>query len=159
MLPSYCRSVVQATTMAIVLAGSAAGQAQKPAAPPRTLADSLLAFERAWGQSYVTGDTLTVKRLLAPDWIGWLDDTESTLESELAGLRRGDRILGDVVDRAKIRIFGTTAVVQARERNRVSGPAGGSHWIARHITDVFLLRNGRWVVVASHDSRIPDGPR
>ena len=156
MLPSYCRAVVQATTLAIVLAGPAAGQAQKPAAPPQTLADSLLAFERAWGQSYVTGDTMTVKRLLAPDWIGWLDDTESTVESELAGLRKGERILGDVVDRAKIRIFGTTAVVQARERNRVADAGGGSHWIARHITDVFLLRNGQWVVVASHDSRIPD---
>lgn len=156
MQQSLFRLLVQASTLAVVLAGSAVGQPPRPSATPRTLADSLLTFERAWGQSYVTGDTMTLKRLLAPDWIGWLDDAESTLEGELAFLRRGDRILEDAVDRATVRIFGTTAVVQARERNRVASPGGGSHWIARHITDVFLLRNGHWVVVASHDSRIPD---
>lgn len=120
------------------------------------LADTILQLDRAWGQAYVHGDSLFVQRMLAPDWVGWFDDHEASRESELSDFRTGsNRLLEDVVDRANVRFFGNTAVVQARERNRVPD-ASGSHWESRHITDVFVRRGTRWVVVASHDSRIPD---
>ena len=136
-------------------AGSTAAQTAKTGPGRTSVADTILKLDQAWGQAFVTGDSAFVKTLLAPDWIGWFDDAESTREESLAQFRAGDRLLEDIVDHARVRVFGTIAVVQARERNRVKDPKG-DHWETRHITDVFERRNGRWVVVASHDSRIPN---
>jgi len=134
----------------------AAGQAP-PLAQARTLGDSLLALDRQWGQSYVTGDSVFVAGLLADDWIGWFDDAQQDKAAALGDLRTGaPRLLDDILDEATVRVFGTTAVIQARERNRVADGTPTGHWETRHITDVFVLRHGRWVIVASHDSRIPN---
>jgi ketosteroid isomerase-like protein len=123
----------------------------------RAVADSLLALDRRWGQAYVTGDSAFVAGFLAEDWIGWFDDGQETKGSALAQLRTGaPRLLEDIVDQATVRVFGTMAIVQARERNRVADSTGARHWETRHITDVFIVRKGRWMVVASHDSRIPN---
>jgi len=65
------------------------------------------------------------------------------------------RLLEDIVDQATVRIFGSTAVIQARERGRYAD-SSGEHWVTHHITDVFIHRDGRWVVIASHDSLIPN---
>ena len=147
---------VSVTLFAAGFAGAAAAQ-QAKAGPGRTsVSDSILKLDQAWGQSYVTGDSNFVKSLLAPDWIGWFDEAESTKATTMAQFRAGDRSLEDIVDNARVRMFGPSiAVVQARERNRVKD-GKGSHWETRHITDVFERRDGRWVVVASHDSRIPN---
>lgn len=136
--------------------GSLSAQARKPSPTTSGLADSLLALDRRWGQAYVTGDSAFVAGLLADDWIGWFDDHQENKASALAQVgTHAPRLLEDIVDQATIQVFGTTAVIQARERNRVRD-AKGSHWETRHITDIFMERNERWVVVASHDSRIPN---
>jgi hypothetical protein len=133
-------------------------QAGQAASAPRTVADSLLELDREWGQAYVRSDTAVVRRIVAPDWIGWFETEASTRDAELASLRTGGhRLLEDIVDRATVRVFGGTAVIQARERGRVRD-ATGEHWVTHHITDVFVRRNGRWMVVASHDSLIPNAP-
>jgi hypothetical protein len=134
----------------------AAGQAPS-LEPARTLGDSLLALDRQWGQSYVTGDSVFVAGLLADDWIGWFDDVQQDKASSLGDLRTdAPRLLEDIVDQATVRVFGTTAVIQARERNRVADGTPAGHWETRHITYVFVLRHRHWLIVASHDSRIPN---
>jgi Domain of unknown function (DUF4440) len=133
-------------------------QAQSAASAPVALADSLLELVRLWGQAYVVGDRDFAEAFIADDWVGWLDDHADDKASALAGVRTGPaRVSENIVDQATVRIFGTTAVIQARERNHVRDSAGG-HWVTRHITDVLVQREGRWVVVASHDSRIPNPP-
>jgi hypothetical protein len=122
---------------------------------PGTIEASLLAMDREWGHAYLTGDASVLERVLAPDWIGWFETQPSTRESEIASLRSGHLLLEDIVDEATVRVFGETAVIQARERGRVAD-ASGSHWVTHHITDVFVRRDGRWTIVASHDSLIPN---
>ena len=153
----------RAFTVALVLALApvtvtkpVAGQTGTPAVRHAITADSILQLDRAWGQAYVQGDSLLVQNLLAADWIGWFDDQEVDKTSELAGFRTGrNDIQEDIIDNAHVRVLGTTAVVQARERVRVAD-ASGEHWETRHIPDVFLRRHGHWLVIASHDSRIPN---
>jgi len=121
------------------------------------LADSLLRLDQKWGQAYVIGDSAFVDAFVADDWIGWFDDHRTDKPSALRELRSGaPRLLADSVDRATVRIFGDMAVVQARERNRVPDSSRAGHWETRHITDVLIRRHGRWQVLASHDSRIPN---
>lgn len=120
------------------------------------LSDSLLALDRRWGQAYVHADSAFVAGFVAADWRGWFDDRSADRASVLAQMRAGaPRLLEDIVDQATVRIFGSAAVIQARERNRVPDAKGG-HWETRHITDVLIHRPEGWVVVASHDSRIPN---
>ena len=120
------------------------------------LADSLLKLDQRWGQAYVHSDSAFVAAFLASDWLGWFDDHATTRISALAAVgAEASRLLEDIVDQSTVRVFGAMAVLQARERNRVPDAASG-HWETRHITDVFVHRDGRWMVVASHDSRIPN---
>ena len=120
------------------------------------MADSLLELDRRWGQAYVHGDSAFIASLIAVDYVGWFDEQAATRAFALAEVRTGaPRLLEDIVDQATVRVFGAMAVIQARERAKVPDAKGG-HWETRHITDVFIQRSGRWVVVASHDSRIPN---
>jgi hypothetical protein len=119
------------------------------------LRDSLLALDRRWGQAYVHADSAFVAGFVADDWRGWFDEHADDKSSVMAAVGGAPHSLEDIVDQATVRVFGQMAVIQARERNRVLD-AGGGHWVTRHITDVFVHRPEGWVVVASHDSRIPN---
>jgi hypothetical protein len=131
-------------------------QSAAPSEAPAGLADSLLALDRRWGQAYVRTDSAFVSGFVADDWHGWFDDHAENKASVLAAVGSSTpHILEDIVDQPTVRIFGQMAVIQARERNRVPD-AHGDHWVTRHITDVFIHRRNGWVVVASHDSRIPN---
>jgi uncharacterized protein DUF4440 len=156
---TYGPSVVIALIVTSVrMAAPLAGQSGNPAVRRAMVADSILQLDRAWGQAYVHGDSLLVKNLLAPDWRGWYDDAGADKASELAEWRAGsNHTLEDIIDSARVRIFGGTAIVQARERVRVADTAG-EHWETRHITDVFVHQHGRWLVEASHDSPVPNSP-
>jgi len=116
--------------------------------------ETILQLDRAWGQAYVTGDIEVVDRLLAPDWRGWLDDKGSDKAAELADFKAGrSKSLENIIDDARVRVYGEAAVVEARERVRYRD-GSGEHWLTWHITDVFVRKGVRWQVVASHGSTI-----
>jgi hypothetical protein len=117
---------------------------------------TVLALDRAWGQAYVTGDIEFVDRILAPDWRSWTDHEGSDKAAELAEFRAGrSKSLENIIDNARVRVYGDAAVVEARERVRFRD-AEGEHWLTWHITDVFIRRGAGWQVVASHQSTIPN---
>ena len=116
----------------------------------------VLELDRAWGQAYVKGDIDVIDRTLAPDWRGWLDTEGSDKATELAEFKAGkNRSLENIIDNAHVRVYGNTAVVEARERVRFRDEKG-EHWLTWHITDVFVEQGGQWQVVASHGSTIPN---
>jgi len=116
----------------------------------------VLEIDRAWGQAYVKGDIDVIDRTLAPDWRGWLDTEGSDKATELAEFKAGkNRSLENIIDNARVRAYGNTAVVEARERVRFRDDTG-DHWLTWHITDVFVRHGGQWQVVASHGSTIPN---
>jgi ketosteroid isomerase-like protein len=115
-----------------------------------------LEIDRAWGQAYVKGDIDVIDRTLAPDWRGWLDTAGSDKATEIAEFRAGkNRSLENIIDNARVRVYGNTAVVEGRERIRFRDEIG-EHWITWHITDLFVRQSGQWQVVTSHGSTIPN---
>jgi hypothetical protein len=156
-LLTYARSITVLSLFAFVpTLRPLSAQSAAPSGGPAGLQDSLLALDRRWGQAYVRADSAFVSGFVADDWHGWFDDHPENKASVLAAVASGaPHILEDIVDQATVRIFSEMAVLQARERNRVAD-AHGSHWVTRHITDVFIHQPAGWVVVASHDSRIPN---
>jgi CubicO group peptidase (beta-lactamase class C family)/ketosteroid isomerase-like protein len=123
---------------------------------PQSDEAQVLEIDRAWGQAYVKGDIDVIDRTLAPDWRGWLDKEGSDKARELSEFKAGkNRSLENIIDNADVRIYGNTAVVEARERVRFRDQTG-EHWLTWHITDVFVKLGGQWRVVASHGSTIPN---
>jgi hypothetical protein len=115
-----------------------------------------LELDRAWGQAYVKGEIDVIDRTLAPDWRGWLDTEGSDKATKLAEFKAGkNRSLENIIDNTRVRLYGNTAVVEARERVRFRDETG-EHWLTWHITDVFVKRGGQWQVVGSHGTTIPN---
>ena len=137
--------------MVVLGLGACAGQR----AASETDEGRVLALDRAWGQAYVSGDVAFVERLLAPDWQGWLDGEVTDRATEIAELRAGHRHSDwNSIDEPRVRVYGETAVLEARERVRYLDE-DGERSVAWRITDVFVRRHGVWQVVATHESSIP----
>ena len=128
----------------------------QPTSASHSVEAKVLELDRAWGQAYVKGDIDVIDRTLAPDWRGWLDTEGSDKATELAEFKAGkNRSLENIIDNARVRVYGNTAVVEARERVRFRDEKG-EHWLTWHITDVFVEQGGQWQVVTSHGSTIPN---
>ena len=148
--------------VAVLLVTGACGNSRAPAQTAASghasedVAATVLKLDREWGQAYVKGDIDFVDRILAPDWRGWTDHEGSDKASELEEFRAGhSKSLENVIDSARVRVYGDTAVVEARERVRYRDNSG-EHWLTWHITDVFVRRGERWQVVTSHGSTLPN---
>lgn len=161
MRSSSSRGWIACTALAVAMVGFVL-PAPGDARPAQTVAEKtaskdeakILEIERAWGQAYVKGQLDVIAETLAPDWRGWLDESGWDREEELAEFKAGrSRALENIIDQARVRIYGDTAVVEARERVRAADESG-EHWITWHITDVFVRNRGRWQVVATHESTI-----
>ena len=122
----------------------------QPTLAPQSVETEVLELDRAWGQAYVEGDIAVIDRTLAPDWRGWLDTEGSDKATELAEFKAGkNRSLENIIDNARVRVYGNTAVVEARERVRFRDNTG-EHWLTWHITDVFV--EAGWTMASGHFS-------
>ncbi len=148
----------------LLLAGCAgsAAPAQRPspkgALVPRDTVEALKRIEQEIGAANIRRDKAYFAQVEADEFrftdanggittkaedIAGLDETPtSTLESYVA-------------DSMTVRVYGSTAVVWGRVT--MSGRrAGGSRFsVQSRFTDVFVVRNGRWQLVAGHSSRLP----
>jgi ketosteroid isomerase-like protein len=103
---------------------------------------------RAWRQR----DRAFIDDVLAPEWSVTQADGSVLSRSAVLGTFF-DAVVFDsnVVDDVTVALFGDTAIV--RGRTAVSAKLNGAPVSARiRFTDVFIRRNGRWQVVASHAS-------
>jgi ketosteroid isomerase-like protein len=58
------------------------------------------------------------------------------------------------VDQLQVRVYGDTAIVTGRTKAAAGGAAPQS--VTLRFTDVFVHRDGRWLAVASHATRLPE---
>jgi Domain of unknown function (DUF4440) len=92
--------------------------------------------------------------LLASDWsVTHIDGNVITKEQALEMCRTGPSVTSRV-DQLAVRVYGDTAIVTGRNKAAVSGAAAQT--VTLRFTDVFVRRDGRWSVVASHATRATD---
>jgi len=112
-------------------------------------------------RSYARGDTAAAARILAADYTGFTGDGHRETKAQaLANLRRDSATAASAsvdsmhVDSTTVRVFGDAAVAQTSGtlRARAEGQAAT---IGFRNTDVFVWRDGRWQIVATHLSRVP----
>jgi hypothetical protein len=114
-------------------------------------------LELNWALAIVNKDTTALERLLAKEFNG-TTSTGYTYGREMAitDLKNG---IYDVtmmnLDQIDVNVFGNTAVAftSQNEISKYGDLDFSGHY---HYTDVWVKRNGRWQVVASHGSRFDE---
>ncbi len=113
------------------------------------------ALEKLWNESRVRADVVALDALLADGWtVTHGDGTINTKAEYLADLKSGARkFFGDVKqDDFTVRMYGDTAVAAGVSDSKVEykgKPSGG----ALRFTRVYVKRDGRWQMIASHATR------
>jgi hypothetical protein len=112
--------------------------------------------ERQWAASVATGDTSTSERILADDFLGI--DPDGNLYNkakQIADIRNSPKTyVSNRLNEVKLRFFGNAAVAQGSEtwERRTGTPKRGRFvW-----TDTWILRNGKWQIVAAEDLIAPE---
>ena len=111
--------------------------------------------ESQWAEAGVKGDTATIERILADDFVGVAPDGSFYDKAkEIADTREEKgNTLSNHVNEVKVRFFGDTAVAQGSEtwERRTGEPKRGSYvW-----TDTWVRRNNKWQIVAAEDLTVP----
>ena len=141
-----CSAVIVAVVFAV-----APARAQTAA----TAELEIRAAEKLWTESRVRADVAALGGLLDDRWtVTHGDGTVNTKAEYLADLKSGARkFFGDVKqDDFTVRIYGDTAIAAGLSDSKVEykgKPSGG----ALRFTRVYVKRDGRWVMIASHATR------
>ena len=111
-------------------------------------------MEHQLAETYKAGDCAAWGAMLAPEWsvthiTGQVITKAQALEMCVAA--KG-QIAQAASDDISVRVFGDAAVVTGRTTFSTSGANPVA--IILRFTDVFVRRSGRWLVVASHATRL-----
>jgi hypothetical protein len=112
--------------------------------------------EKQWAEASASGDSTVIQRILADDFIGV--DTKGVQynkEHEVHSTPGGPKYFkSNHLNKVKIRFYGDMAVAQGDEtwvRYSREPLTGRFVW-----TDTWLLRNGKWQIVAAEDLIAPE---
>ena len=144
------RCILLATAMTIGL--SVAGTAKDK---PGNTDQAVLSIEKEMLNALLKGDASASERYLADTYIFTAPDGEvSNKAQNVADLKSGDlKFQSASLDDAKVSVYGDTAIVTfaSTDKGTYKGKdiSGRTRW-----TDVFVKKNGKWQIVASHGSPI-----
>jgi ketosteroid isomerase-like protein len=108
-------------------------------------------------KAWLKHDTAVIALIVADDFQSW----------SFKGMRRGKADLlrtvanntesNTKVDDAVVRVYGDAAVYTARTTDSGTRSNGETFTTKTCITEMYIRRDGRWQLVASHESLLPDG--
>lgn len=142
------RSMRKSLLLALLVAvAPLAAQAGGPA--------DLLQTDASWNELRLAADVGKLDNLLADDWLLTHSDgrvqTKAEYLHELASRSRTNQAIAN--EGVKVRTYGDSAVVTGTSVQ--SGVSDGKPWSGRfRFTRAWVARDGRWLMVASHSSRI-----
>ena len=128
----------------LLLALPGAGKSPAKKDSTASVTKTLTQMERDWSAAGNAKDFKTMDRIMADDWVSVdFQGRTVTKAQAMAGLKSSSAPqpieLGDM----KVRVFGTTAIVQGKDSS------GKFAWM-----DVFVKRDGRWQAVASQSTKV-----
>ena len=117
----------------------------------------LLRIEQEIGEANIRRDKSYFEKIEADDFIFTDSSGGTTTKTEdVASLNTpaGEtKLVSYVVDDARVKLYGKTAVVTGRVTSTYKNK-DKEVIIRTRFTDVFVKRNGRWPIVTGHSSRI-----
>ena len=140
-----------AVVVAALIPVSAAARAQDVKSDQQVLIE----LERAWDAAFHKGDAKFIETLLADEFIATYGDGsrgDKAKELSLAADQK-QQVDSSRLDEFIVRTFGNTAVVWFTQI--LVGPVNGKPTEVRYrYVDVWVIRNGRWLAVASQSTRL-----
>jgi len=131
-------------------AGMALAQAPAPSAKGPSVSQAVKQLEHDWEDALKAGDADKLGEILADDWmsIGY-DGKRRTKQEELADVKSGkDKLESFEIGPMDVKVLGNIAVVQGGDSEKSS--SGGKDTSGKYAwMDVFVKREGKWVVVRS----------
>lgn len=118
-------------------------------------AQAVMQMERDWARAMMSGDNATMDRIMASDWVLTDPSGRRTTRAEaMADLRSGALKFESTVPMdMEVRVFGDTAVVTGRTRDK--GTYKGQDISGDYrFTDVFVKRDGRWQAVSTQVTKV-----
>ncbi|HKP85347.1 MAG TPA: DUF4440 domain-containing protein [Blastocatellia bacterium] len=137
-----------------------------PSSAAGAVEQELLKLEREWLDAYVKRDAAAMDRIEADDFmITYPDGKVVTKSEEIANIKRpapDGPAPTFTTEETKVRVYGDTAILTGKVIQKgtyAGGPNKGQEYnIQSRYTDVYVKRNGRWQVVASHLTGIAGPP-
>jgi hypothetical protein len=139
--------------------GGVAQRAQTPACDPpayseRDVERYIVESEGQWAESCATGKSVA-ERILADDYLGTLPDGQRVTKAQSLAWESSHPVscISNHVNDVKVQFLGATVVAYGSEswERRSPEPTKGRYvW-----TDTWMLRNGKWQIVASDDIQLP----
>lgn len=126
------------------------------ATPDPAIVRQLEALEDQLASTWKNHDCAGWGALLADDWTVTHITADVISKNQALDMCRTGPPITSTVDQLAVRIYGDTAIVTGRTTATAAGTSPQT--ISLRFTDVFVRRQGRWVVVASHATRIPEAP-
>ena len=114
----------------------------------------LTQFEQQLADTYRKGDCDGWAAMLTPDWSVTHITGEVIRKAEaVASCKSGAAPIESFdIDDITVRVFGDAAVVTGRTTVKAGGASPAT--VRLRFTDVFIRRSGKWLVVASHATRL-----
>lgn len=111
----------------------------------------ILALENKWNEAYKEGDVAAMNSLLTDDFIITVE--EGTIFSKAGYIAHcGDsdnRVLSSEMSDLKVRMHGNTAIVTGAYHEKGTSK-GKPYEYHDRLTDVWMMIDGRWQLIASH---------
>jgi ketosteroid isomerase-like protein len=157
-------TVLSIASIALVVVGcaeSAQPKAEGTAGPvvaapesPEKVEAEIIQLEHEWVDAIVKKDTATLDRLFAPEFNGTSPSGATFPRTDaIEQLKAGEYAVESMnLDEVSVNVYGNTAVAftSQQEKSKVDGKDNSGHY---HFTNVWVKRDGKWQVVASHGSR------
>lgn len=157
------RLLAASLLLAAPVTGTLAAQGALQGALKGATADAaLLARDSSWNAFRLRGDAAALDGLLAEDWLlthsdGRTQDKRDYL-AELARGQRGGRVNTSITNEdVVVRTYGDAAVVTGVSVQAGVGADGRPFSGRFRFTRVWVRRDGTWVMVSSHSSRVTAG--
>jgi ketosteroid isomerase-like protein len=115
----------------------------------------LIRLENEWNDAWVSRDVAVFDKIEADDYFMTTDDGNFiTKAQDIADVKSGeDSATSAVSDELKVRVYGDAAVVTYRMAANGQYKGKDNSYKFRW-TDTWIRKDGRWQVVAAHQSRI-----
>ncbi|MGH6875956.1 MAG: nuclear transport factor 2 family protein [Rhizomicrobium sp.] len=143
------KALIIACAAAVAMAGSAA------AADMSATQQKLIDIEAAWSKAVVANDTAALSRIVADDWTAQNDSGKITDRAQMiADVKSGKSTASSMTNRDEhVRVMGDIAIVQGADDEKSmdhgKDTSGAYTWM-----DVFEKRDGKWVAIASQNSKV-----
>lgn len=122
-----------------------------------TVQQKLMQAERDWANAMMNSDPVVIDQIEADDYAYVMGEMKGGKPGDLEQARAHAFAGTSELSEMQVRVFGNAAIVTGKcalRHAKYNGKDVSGDYL---FTDVFVMRNGRWQVVASHANQVHAG--